>query len=71
MPKLKSFWDMSQYLLGKGYDIFPFKTEKGNYKVTLWRNDSFIDFGKFEYKEWEEAVFETTKAIYNKINQTQ
>lgn len=67
MVKLASQWDMSQYLNDKGYDIFPFKSENGMYKVSLWRNDSFVDFGKYEYVTWQEAVRTTEKDIYNKL----
>ena len=67
MFELASPWQMSQYLDSKGYDIFPFKIDNGMYKVSLWRFDSFVDFGKFEYSTWQESVSETTKAIYGKL----
>lgn len=67
MSQLVSLWQMNQYLESQGYDIFPFKLDNNKYKVALWRNDSFIDYGKIEYKTWKLAVDETIKVIYNKI----
>ena len=67
MLKLASHFEMSNFLDSKGYDIFAFKTGNGMYKISLWRLDQFIDFGKFEYLTWQEAVMTTTKDIYEKI----
>ena len=63
----KSHFEMSNFLDDKGYDIYPIK-ENGMYRVTLWRNDGFIDYGKFLYETWQEAVETTTRDIYNKLN---
>jgi len=67
MLKLASNFEMSNFLDDKGYDIFPFKIDNGMYKISLWRFDQFVDFGKFEYLTWQEAVRTTTKDIYEKI----
>tara|TARA_R110000787_G_scaffold263380_1_gene369156 strand:- start:329 stop:577 length:249 start_codon:yes stop_codon:yes gene_type:complete len=64
---MKSHFEMSNYLELKGYDIFPFKTKDGKFKVSLWVFDKFIDYGKFEYNKLEDAIFKTTKDIYNKL----
>ena len=65
----KSHFEMSNFLEDKGYDIYPFKNERGLYMVSLWRNSSFIDYGKFEYNTWQDAVYTTTKDIYEKLNE--
>jgi len=64
--KPTSPFNMTQYLTSKGYDIFPYKENK-KYKISLWRHDAFIDYGKFEYDSAEEAVSITTENIYNAI----
>ncbi len=69
MPQLASNIEINRYLESKGYDIFPFKIDKGMFKISLWRHDEFVDFGRFEYTTWQEAQEKTSRDIYNKLTQ--
>jgi len=71
MRKLASPFEMGNYLEDRGYDVFPFKTNEGTYRVSVFQHSQFVRHGKFEYPTWQEAQRETTKLIYNKLTENE
>lgn len=70
MAQLISFLDALNYIESIGYDIQPIYISKDVFKVVVWQGNKCLGEGKFEYKDWQEAVRKTTFDFYEQLKKT-
>lgn len=67
MLKLISPFDVGNFIDKKGFDVFPLKQENNMYKCVVFQGEKSLGIGKYEYKDWQEAVNKTNMIIYDKL----
>lgn len=66
MTKTVSYIDALNFIERRGYDIQVIKKE--NYFIVgVWRGDEFLGEGKIVYKNWKDALRQTTLDFYEKL----
>jgi len=68
MPELISPFELSNFIENKGFDVFPVRQPNGMYKCIVWQLEKSLGLGRFEYKSWKDAVYQTQLKIYDKYN---
>ena len=51
----------------KGFEVIPIKQDNNLYKCVVWNKEKCLGLGKYEYKEWHDAVNKTSLKIYEKL----
>lgn len=66
MTETVSYIDALNFIERRGYDIQVIKKE--NYFIVgVWHGDKFLGEGKIVYKNWKDALRQTTLDFYEKL----
>ena len=67
MNQLISPFELSRFIDKKGFEVIPIKQDNNLYKCVVWNKEKCLGLGKYEYKEWHDAVNKTSLKIYEKL----